>query len=132
MSNNHTTGQTVLLVEDYDDSRCVMKEALETQGFQVVEAVNGLEAVTIAREALPHLILMDLRMPVLDGIEAIRLIRQREALKEVPVIIVSGDTQLSREVFLELDELGSGRIEYLRKPYALEEFLSLVQSVSGG
>lgn len=131
MSNNHTTGQTVLLVEDYDDSRCVMKEALEMQGFHVVEAVNGLEAVTIAREVMPHLILMDLRMPVLDGIEAIRLIRQREALKEVPVIIVSGDTQLSREVFLELDELGSGRIEYLRKPYALAEFLSLVQSMSG-
>lgn len=131
MSNNHTTGQTVLLVEDYDDSRCVMKEALETQGFQVVEAVNGLEAVTIAREVMPRLILMDLRMPVLDGIEAIRLIRQREALKEVPVIIVSGDMQLSREVFLELDELGNGRIEYLRKPYALAEFLSLVQSMSG-
>jgi CheY-like chemotaxis protein len=130
MSNNHTTGQTVLLVEDYDDSRSVMKEALEMQGFHVVEAVNGLEAVTIAREVMPRLILMDLRMPVLDGIEAIRLIRQGEALKEVPVIIVSGDTQLSREVFLELDELGSGRIEYMRKPYALEEFLSLVQSVS--
>ena len=130
MSNNHTTGQTVLLVEDYDDSRSVMEEALEMQGFHVVEAVNGLEAVTIAREVMPRLILMDLRMPVLDGIEAIRLIRQREALKEVPVIIVSGDMQLSREVFLELDELGSGRIEYLRKPYALTEFLSLVQSVS--
>jgi CheY-like chemotaxis protein len=130
MCDSQLEPRTILLVEDYDDSRFLMKRLLELRGYRVQEAVDGLEAIRMANEGEPHLILMDLRIPLLDGIEAIRVIRKTKSLQRVPIIIVSGDAQLSREVFLELDELGAGRIEYLGKPFEESELVSLVESMA--
>jgi CheY-like chemotaxis protein len=131
MADDRRAEKVILLVEDYDDNRDMMRHLLEMAGHCVVEAENGLEAVEVAGRLSPDLILMDLRMPVLDGIEAIRLIRRSEGMRHVPVIIVSGDAPLSREVFLELDELGPGRIEYMLKPVDGRELTALADKMLG-
>src|SRR6185436_689727 len=76
---------TVLLVEDTEDNRFMMRRLLEMSGFRVVEAMNGEEAVKLARAESPQLILMDLSLPVIDGLAATRLIRKVQALEATPI-----------------------------------------------
>jgi CheY-like chemotaxis protein len=71
---------TVLLVEDTEDNRFMMRRLLEMSGYRVVEAINGEEAVKLARAEKPQLILMDLSLPVIDGFAATRHIRKVPAL----------------------------------------------------
>jgi len=81
--------QKILLVEDTEDNRFMMRRLLEMDGYTVVEARNGQEAVTIARAEKPQLILMDLSLPVIDGLAATRLLRQIREFEETPIIAVS-------------------------------------------
>lgn len=81
--------KTVLIVEDFDDTRAMMKMVLEMKGCLVVEAVNGREAVELAACQCPDLILMDLRMPVMSGVEATRLIHARAETCHVPIVAIS-------------------------------------------
>jgi CheY-like chemotaxis protein len=83
------TGKKVLLVEDYDASRGFMSFLLSTEGCQVIEAVNGVEAVELAKSESPDLILMDLFMPQLDGVQATAAIRNDQATRDIPIIIIS-------------------------------------------
>jgi len=83
--------RTVLVVEDFDDTRAFIRMLLEMKGCHVLEAVNGKEAV---KEAAAHcseldLILMDLRMPVMTGVEATRLIREQSETCRVPIVAMS-------------------------------------------
>ena len=73
----------VLIVEDHDDTRQMLRILLELKNCQVVEACNGLEAVEIASRELPDLILMDGSLPLLDGLEATRRIRENQLLRDV-------------------------------------------------
>jgi CheY-like chemotaxis protein len=82
-------GKKVLLVEDYEDARLFMKILLEDYGFEVTEAVGGLEAVNVIKQQLPDLILMDIAMPVMDGLTATRAIRKFECGSEIPIIAVT-------------------------------------------
>jgi CheY-like chemotaxis protein len=86
---NEGTSRTVLVVEDTEDNRFMMRRLLEMSGYTVIEARNGEEAVRMARESEPKLILMDLSLPVIDGLAATRLIRQLPAMKATPIIAVS-------------------------------------------
>src|SRR5215470_9903523 len=79
----------VLVAEDFDDVRGMMKAFLEHQGFDVLEAADGYEAVEKAVSARPDLILMDIAMPVMDGIQATTAIRQHDELAEVPIVAVT-------------------------------------------
>jgi two-component system cell cycle response regulator DivK len=79
----------VLLVEDFEDSRFSLSKLLEIEGYEVVEAVDGAQAVDLALSAKPDLILMDLSLPVIDGLSATRKIRQNEAMIGVPIIALS-------------------------------------------
>ncbi len=91
MSANKVDGATVMIVDDYDDTRAMMRAMLEMKGCLVLEAVNGLEAVKIAiRECTDiDLILMDLKMPVLDGYEATRRILAQNATCHIPIVAMS-------------------------------------------
>src|SRR5215207_10829380 len=80
---------TVLLVEDTEDNRFMMRRLLEMTGYRVVEAMNGEEAVKLAKSESPQLILMDLSLPVIDGLAATRLIRKLPRLEVTPIIAVS-------------------------------------------
>ena len=81
--------QTILVVEDTDDIRLLIKVSLEMKGHRVVEAANGREAVERAVEARPHLILMDLSMPVMDGWEATQQLRRLEQTRGIPIVGLS-------------------------------------------
>src|SRR6185503_20122456 len=79
----------VLLVEDVEDTRLFMRLELEHNGFIVIEAADGKTAVDLAESESPQVILMDLSLPVMDGFDAAKLIRQSESLKNVPIIAIT-------------------------------------------
>jgi CheY-like chemotaxis protein len=89
MGDRNSKDLKVLLVEDFEDTRHFMRLELEEQGFIVFEAENGRVAVDTAIREIPDVILMDLTLPLMDGFEATKLIRQNENLKYVPVIAVT-------------------------------------------
>ncbi|QDS95758.1 Polar-differentiation response regulator DivK [Roseimaritima multifibrata] len=80
---------TILLVDDHDDIREMMTIKLQRQGYTVVTAKNGLEAVLATAQAAPSLILMDINMPELDGLEATMQIRAADAENRIPVIALT-------------------------------------------
>ena len=80
----------VLIVEDYEDAREMYAEYLKYAGFRVAEACNGLEALDIANELIPDVILMDLALPGMDGWEATRRLKAAERTRRIPVIAVTG------------------------------------------
>ena len=79
----------VLIVEDYEDTREFMKFLLETYGYHVLEATNGIEAVDRMKQGHPDLILMDISLPVVDGLTATRAIREFEGTSKVPIIAIT-------------------------------------------
>jgi CheY-like chemotaxis protein len=82
-------GKKVLIVEDYDDTREFMKFLLETYGYQVFEAADGIEAIDKTKQVHPDLILMDISLPHVDGLTATRTIRTLEPEKKLPIIAVT-------------------------------------------
>jgi two-component system cell cycle response regulator DivK len=89
MPDRNSKDLKLLLVEDFEDTRLFMRLELEDQGFIVFEAENGQIAVDMAIRERPDVILMDLTLPLMDGFEATRLIRQDDGLKNVPIIAVT-------------------------------------------
>jgi two-component system cell cycle response regulator DivK len=112
-----------LVVEDFEDSRFMMRRLLEMAGYKVLEASDGEQAVQMAVDARPALILMDLSLPKLDGLEATRQIRQQKGLKKVPILAVSAhDSPESRNEALE-----AGCNEYVTKPIDFDHLHALLQ-----
>ena len=102
----------LLLVEDFEDTRLVLRLQLEEQGFIVFEAENGQVAVETAIREKPDVILMDLTLPLMDGFAATKLIRQNNDLKNVPVIAITAH----QEVDFRSDAKASGFDAYVTKP----------------
>ena len=118
----------VLLVEDTEDNRQMMRRLLEMSGYQVVEAINGEEAVRLASEARPRIILMDLSLPLIDGLTATRRIRSLPGLTKVPIIAVSAHDTAD----FHSEALAAGCNAYITKPidYAeLEEVVNRLVSM---
>ena len=88
---SRSRGVTILVAEDDDDNRDILRTLLSLRGFDVLEAADGEQAVELARAARPDLILMDLKMPVMNGLAAARAIRQRPEphLRGVPIVALS-------------------------------------------
>ena len=84
-----TTRPLVLLVEDYDDTREMYREYLEFSGFSVLTARNGIEAIELATNAHPDVVLMDLSLPIMDGWEATRRLRSSPATAALKIIALS-------------------------------------------
>jgi CheY-like chemotaxis protein len=89
--------RTVLIVEDYEDSRLFMKILVEGCGYYVIEAENGFEAVDKVRQLHPDLILMDISMPLMDGLTATRIIKASKDTSEIPVIAVTAHGNFYQE-----------------------------------
>ncbi len=117
---------TILVAEDHDESRELLRVFLEGKGFRVVEARNGAEAISLARQQCPDLFLTDLHMPELDGIAAVNQIR---SICDVPILAMSGDGQHGMELFLSMDELATGYVHYLTKPLNLNEMMEYINTV---
>jgi CheY-like chemotaxis protein len=115
----------VLLVEDTEDNRQMMRKLLEMSGYQVVEAINGVEAVRLAYEERPGIILMDLSLPLIDGLTATRRIRSLPDLNKVPIIAVSAHDTAD----FHSDALAAGCDAYITKPIDYPELEELVSSL---
>lgn len=89
VTDKDSTDLTVLIVEDAEDARHFMRLELEQLGYSVVEAEDGEKAVQLALEEHPDIILMDLTLPVMDGLSATAMIRSHEELRDVPIIAVT-------------------------------------------
>jgi two-component system, cell cycle response regulator DivK len=113
---------TVLLVEDTEDNRFMMRRLLEMSGYNVVEATNGEEAVRLAEAESPGLILMDLSLPVIDGLAATRLIRKLPNSANTPIIAVSAHDTTD---FLT-EALQAGCNSYITKPIDFNELEQLI------
>ncbi len=114
--------KTILVVDDIEGVRALVRKALETFGHRVVEAADGLEAVALAQSVLPDLILMDLSMPALDGFAAVHRIRRLFGLGDVPIIAISAHAaQEVRE-----DALAAGFCDYLVKPVDIDRLAEAV------
>ena len=110
---------TVLLAEDSHDTRIMLKRAFELKGYRVFEAEDGQQALDMAREFRPSLMVIDLNMPVLDGLETIRSFRELEdeGGEHVPIVAITAyDVYGMEEVAFE-----TGCNHYLSKPLDLEE-----------
>src|ERR1041385_5081511 len=112
-----------LVVEDFEDSRFMMRQLLEMAGHKVVEATDGEQAVTVALKEKPSIILMDLSLPKLDGLAATREIRRHKGFRHVPILAISAhDGDESRAAALE-----AGCDEYMTKPIDFDRLSTVVR-----
>jgi two-component system, cell cycle response regulator DivK len=113
----------ILIIEDQEDNRAIMRDLLTGAGFELIEAADGEEGVKLARSERPDLILMDIQLPVIDGYEATRRIKAIAELKSIPIIAVtsyalSGDEAKTRE---------AGCDGYVAKPFSPRHLLAKVR-----
>ncbi len=113
----------ILVVEDQEDNRRILRDLLTTAGYDIVEATNGRDALAAAAEHRPDLILMDIQLPVLDGYETTRRLKSDPTLKAIPVIVItsyalSGDETKAR---------AAGCDDYVTKPYSPRQVLAKVR-----
>jgi CheY-like chemotaxis protein len=113
MSTATNGPRTILVVDDFDDTRLLLRTWLERRGFRVVEAENGIQAINQAETESPDLIIMDMQMPQLDGLSATRLIRKIESMNSVPIVAVSA---YGADQFRE-QALAAGCNEYVSTPF---------------
>ena len=113
----------VLIVEDHDDTREMLRILLNMIGCRVIEAEDGEQAMSVAEKGHPDLILLDVKMPLLDGLTVTRLIRSHPVLNEVPILLLTGmDTpQVHREAFI------AGCNDCLSKPLDFERLEDLIK-----
>ena len=112
----------ILVVDDAVDNLAMISLALQQQGYQVVTAANGEDAVSVAIQTLPNLILMDINLPGLDGLGATRRIRESDGLRTVPIVAV---TALGTEGF-QRAAYDAGVSGYLTKPIDLDRMHQLI------
>ena len=112
----------VLVIEDQEDNRAILRDLLTSAGLEAIEAVNGADGVAMAESETPDLILMDIQLPVIDGYEATRRIKSNPSLEAIPVIAVtsyalSGDAEKAKL---------AGCDAYVTKPFSPRALLSKV------
>ena len=114
--------RTILVVDDEPTLRETLVEALETDGFRVVSAADGREALTVFRAERPDLVLLDLMLPELSGVEVCRIIRSESS---VPIVMLTAkDSELDKVVGLEL-----GADDYVTKPFSLRELSARIRAL---
>lgn len=118
----------IVVADDEPDVLFMTAFSLRTVGgFEVVEARNGLEAVEKAQQVHPDLIVLDIKMPRMNGYEACRKLKEIPELRDVPVIFLSAKGQRQ-----EIEEgLSAGAADYILKPFAPEELIAKVQALLG-
>ena len=103
----------ILVVEDHEDNRRILRDLLTSAGYQVIEATTGEEAVASAEAHMPDLILMDIQLPGIDGYEATRRIKANPALRHIPIIVITSYALSGDDV----KAFAAGCDDYLAKPY---------------
>jgi two-component system, cell cycle response regulator DivK len=121
-------GERVLVVEDNEKNMKLFRDVLVATGYRPLEATTGRQAVEIAVEHVPDLVLMDIRLPDVDGVEALRRLRMDERTASIPVLALTAQAmQSDRERFL-----AAGFDGYLSKPVNIIELLGAVRQYCDG
>lgn len=115
----------ILIAEDERDIRELITFTLEFGGFQVIAATNGQEAIELARQHRPDLIILDVRMPKMTGYEACRILKSQEETRAIPVVFLSAKGQ-EAEIRQGME---AGADAYILKPFAPDELIQQVQSL---
>jgi two-component system, cell cycle response regulator DivK len=115
--------RTILVVDDHEDNRRILRDLLRSVGYEVVEATNGEDGVATAKARTPDLILMDIQLPGIDGYEATRRIKADEALRRIPLIVVTSYA-LSGD---DAKALAAGADAYVAKPFSPRAMLAKVR-----
>jgi two-component system cell cycle response regulator DivK len=127
MSDAGTTAR-ILIVEDNDKNMKLARDILQAQGYATLEAVTGEEGVRLAREHVPDLVLMDIQLPGINGIEALRQLRADAATAAIPVVAVTASVmQTDRREITE-----AGFDGYIGKPISLKPFIETVRGYVKG
>ncbi len=121
MSQHSRSRSRVLLVEDERDMRVVLRLALQSRGYDVLEAANGSQALAAFRDAPPHLMILDLGLPDIDGIDVTLRVRHEHAL---PIIVLSARDEEAQKV----RALDAGANDYVTKPFREGELMARVRS----
>jgi len=113
----------ILVVEDQEDNRRILRDLLTSVGYQIIESQDGESGITAAETQRPDLILMDIQMPIMDGYEATRRIKANPKLRAIPIIVVtsyalSGDEDKAR---------AAGCDDYIAKPYSPRQMLEKIK-----
>ena len=117
--------RTILVVEDYDDVRQILKVLLESEDFRVLEAASGIEALEVLDKERPDVILMDLALPGFDGLEAIRRIRTIDRFQNTPIVVLSA---YNRPSTCEA-ALRAGGDYFRTKPIDFDELAALLKTI---
>ena len=125
MDQVNVTNPIVLVVEDNEDARYLMRLALESLGYRVCEAENGEEAIAVADRERPNVILMDIAMPVLDGLKATARIREQSSMATVPIIAVTAH----QDADLRAGAQASGFTAFVTKPIDFDWLNDLIQGL---
>jgi CheY-like chemotaxis protein len=123
---NNQQSATILIAEDHEDTLQIFSEYLAIEGYQVILARTGKEAIEKSKAEHPDIILMDIQLPKIDGLEAIRQIRADDIIKAIPIISVTalvmpGDRERC---------LDAGADAYLSKPVSFRELSQMIESIS--
>ena len=113
--------RTILIVEDYDDARSCLNFIVESYGYQVIEAANGLEAIECLKDNFPDLILMDISMPMMDGLTATQAIRKFKSCAEIPILAITAHGRQFYEKALE-----AGCNDLIEKPVDFDSLESVL------
>jgi CheY-like chemotaxis protein len=113
----------VLLVEDFEDSRFSLSKLLEIEGYEVLEAGDGAQAIDIAINSKPDLILMDLSLPVIDGLSATKQIREHAAMNSVPIIALSAHDVID----FQGKAKDAGCTDYVTKPVDFNVLITMME-----
>ena len=117
------SGKTVLVVEDNELNMKLFHDLLEAHGYNILQTKDGMDALRIAREHVPDLILMDIQLPEVSGLEVTKWIKEDENLKSIPVIAVTAFAMKGDE-----EKIRDGGCEaYIAKPISVTNFLETVQ-----
>lgn len=126
VEQSRANSKTILVAEDEADILQMVRRFLESEGYRVVEATDGKEAVEVALRERPDLILMDLNMPALNGFEAARLIRRHPSFRDVPILANSAYGEHGMRFSLRDEELGPGFTFYFTKPFRLDDLKEML------
>ena len=121
------TKPVILIADDDEDILHLIAFRLERSGYTVVSAKDGAEALQLAREHVPDLAVLDVRMPKLDGYEVTRALRADEATRRMPIILLTAKVQ-DDDVQRGFD---AGADDYVRKPFSPQELRARVQAILG-
>jgi two-component system cell cycle response regulator DivK len=113
----------VLIADDHDDTRRLYSQYLRAKGWEVEDVADGAEALTVAAVFAPHVILMDVEMPNMDGVAATQSLKRDERTRAIPVVVLSANSSN------EGAALSAGCAEFLTKPLMPKELLAALEEV---